>query len=64
MADQPMKSNVQVACDLCKLSGRVRPASYDAATVYGQWGFLCEEHFRSHGIGLGVGVGQKLKRSE
>lgn len=35
-------------------------ARYDARTKDGTWGFLCEECFDEHGIGLGTGLGQRL----
>lgn len=47
-------------CDIC-LSHKIETvASYDALTIYGPWGYLCDEHFQTHGIGLGTGRGQKL----
>ena len=42
-------------CDLCS-----KEAKYDGKTKFGQWGYMCEEHFKSYGIGLGLGKGQKL----
>ncbi len=50
------------ACDLCKLAGinPPHPAAYDAATRQGPWGYLCEQHFTDHGLGLGLGRGQRL----
>lgn len=42
-------------CDICGAE-----ALYDAKTVQGPWGYLCESHFRSMGVGLGLGKGQKL----
>jgi hypothetical protein len=48
-------------CDLCASQGVSKVAQYDAATKpHWRWGYLCEEHFKSHGIGLGTGLGQKL----
>jgi len=48
-------------CDLCKLEGvRPRIARYDGKTRSGQWAYMCEDHFRWYGIGLGEGRGQKL----
>ena len=43
-------------CQICKW----RDALYDAKTKSGRWGFLCEYCFQEHGIGLGLGKGQKL----
>lgn len=48
-------------CDLCSLFyGRKRVAKYDGKTRGGPWGYMCEECFQSHGVGLGTGRGQKL----
>jgi len=48
-------------CDICELEG-VPPqlARYDGRTRSGRWAYMCEHHFRSYGIGLGLGRGQKL----
>lgn len=52
-------------CDICTaLGGAVMDAAYDGKTMYGPWGFMCEEHFASHGIGVGLGKGQHLKLRE
>lgn len=63
-------STVQVSkfpdCDLCKSRHAlveyylVKPAGYDARTIIGSWAYLCEEHFKEFGIGLGLGKGQRL----
>ena len=42
-------------CDLCG-----QPALYDCRTIMGPWAYLCSEHFRKIGVGLGLGKGQKL----
>lgn len=59
-----MSESVEVSslpdCDLCQQFGTKTIANYDALTIYGPWGYLCNEHFQSHGIGLGTGRGQKL----
>lgn len=36
------------------------PAHYDGATIHGPWAYMCETHFESDGIGLGLGRGQRL----
>lgn len=48
-------------CDLCRLvdSGD-RDAAYDGKTQAGPWAYMCEEHFKVHGTGLGIGRGQRL----
>jgi hypothetical protein len=63
-----MKDHTEVAwtgdlpnCDLCSEAGTTTPAGYDAKTKRGPWGYLCEGHYKIHGIGLGLGKGQKLR---
>jgi hypothetical protein len=43
-------------CDICK----ERIGAYDGKTTYGPWAYMCEECFEEVGLGLGLGVGQKL----
>ena len=33
-------------CDVCKQSGRDKPAKYDGKTVLGPHAYLCEEHYQ------------------
>ena len=50
-------------CDLCKDSDIFTPpedAQYDGRTRSGIWAFMCPIHFLSHGVGLGLGKGQRL----
>ena len=53
-------------CDFCKLEvpTGVREVSniacYDGKTTSGPWAFMCREHFNTHGVGVGTGLGQKL----
>lgn len=47
-------------CDLCRLLGTHTLAVVDGNTLGGKWGYMCEGHFASNGIGLGEGVGQVL----
>lgn len=44
-------------CDLCRDG---TPAAYDAKTRGGPWAYLCESHMTTRGMGVGLGVGQKL----
>jgi hypothetical protein len=46
-------------CNVCKPFG-AQPAIADGKTNYGPWGYLCAEHFRKYGSGLGMGRGQIL----
>jgi hypothetical protein len=43
-------------CGICK----VRNAQYDGQTQQGPWAYMCEACFQIHGIGLGLGKGQRL----
>lgn len=62
-----MKGHSEVAvselppCDLCAAAGITRPAAYDAK-MKGRtaWANMCQPHFEVHGVGLGLGKGQKL----
>ena len=46
-------------CDFCDAE-----AKYDGKTTYGPWAYMCEKHFRTVGVGLGLGKGQKLNKEE
>jgi len=37
------------------------PATYDGKTKRGPWAYMCEECFADQGIGLGLGLGQRLE---
>lgn len=48
-------------CDFHKLNGEPgTPAAYDGETKRGPWAFMCSPCFREHGVGLGLGRGQRL----
>lgn len=51
-------------CDICVhvhgLGDFANPATHDGKTKQGPWANMCDYCFRSHGVGLGTGVGQKL----
>lgn len=51
-------------CDICKYVSRptnkIEPAAYDGKTKDGPWANMCDRHFKSHGVGLGTGKGQRL----
>ena len=42
-------------CDFCG-----DEAQYDGKTVLGPWANMCRVCFGKYGIGLGLGIGQKL----
>lgn len=45
----------EVYCDWC-----LTVAKYDGKTKMGPWGYMCNQHFKQYGIGLGLGKGQQL----
>ena len=46
----------------CDIPGCNEEAHYDAmARMGGRWAYLCEEHFKVWGYGLGLGKGQLLE---
>jgi len=42
-------------CNFCN-----KAAMYDGKTKSGSWAYMCEEHFKMRGVGLGIGRGQRL----
>jgi hypothetical protein len=60
---KPIKADheVEVAripeCQLCD-DGTL--ADYDGRTKSGRWGYMCEAHMKSDGVGTGLGRGQRL----
>lgn len=50
-------------CDMCKAEGVTEPADYDAKTVFGPHGYLCEPHFQSHGFKPLIGTKLVLRGS-
>ena len=49
-------------CDICKHEDNKPgvPASYDGKTLFGPWANMCQTHFELHGVGTGLGRGQRL----
>lgn len=47
-------------CDFCKNMGNKTKAAYDGKTIFGAWANMCEEHYKQYGVGLGLGIGQRL----
>ena len=48
-------------CDLCMILGRGEvPAEVDGKTWDGAWGFMCGPCHKVYGLGLGIGLGQRL----
>lgn len=48
-------------CDFCAQHGKQVEAQYDGATSLGPWAYMCETHFKTMGVGLGTGKGQRLR---
>lgn len=49
------------SCDLCGVAGKNVPASVDGRLRgRASWAYMCELHFETHGVGLGLGKGQRL----
>ena len=54
-------------CDICthveqRPESEVKKAAYDLRTNNGSWGYVCEEHRKTHAMhpDLGTGKGQRL----
>lgn len=50
-------------CDLHKMDTRspqLIEAVYDAKMLEGPWAYLCQSCYDLHGVGLGLGKGQRL----
>jgi len=47
-------------CDFCTEAGTTTQAAVDGKTNLGPWAYMCEMHYATHGIGLGLGRGQRL----
>lgn len=48
-------------CDIC--GGKCGSVLYDGKTRSGYWAVMCHSCFQYHGVGIGVGKGQKYKRN-
>ena len=55
MSDNEVELLDVISCDFCD-----KVARYDARMNMGSWAYMCEKHFDEHGIGLGLGKGQKI----
>jgi hypothetical protein len=65
--DYPRHEAVAVSvlpdCDICRhveLKMQPERALFDGRTHIGQWANMCHPHMTSHGVGLGLGRGQRL----
>jgi hypothetical protein len=65
--DYPAHEAVAVSalphCDICRfVESRIHPerALFDGRTHMGSWANMCYPHMTSHGVGLGMGRGQRL----
>jgi len=62
MGNKTVKMDKYPTCDV---PGCNEEAHYDAKTYMGgKWAYLCEEHFKVWGYGLGLGKGQLLELRE
>lgn len=43
-------------CDIC----HARACVYDGKTKHGPWAYMCEPCYTKNGMGLGLGLGQRL----
>lgn len=51
-------------CQVCDMDGRpATPATIDGRTRYGPWAYMCDDCHARHGVGLGLGHGQRLTAS-
>lgn len=48
------------SCYFCRMGGKKELAKYDGRTKSGESAYMCAQHFKEHGVGLGTGRGQKL----
>ena len=46
-------------CDLCDISLKDQEYFVDGRTTGGPWALMCPYHHKHHGVGLGLGKGQK-----
>lgn len=44
----------------CDISAEHGEAAVDGKTNFGPWAYMCEACFATHGVGLGLGKGQRL----
>lgn len=50
------------SCDICKIE--ITDEFVDGRTVHGGvWGIMCRGCYKTHGTGLGQGVGQRYMKS-
>lgn len=69
MTDQPHTSVVVASIPPCAIHQAHGahldvPAVYDAKTIWGPWAAMCEQCYLDYGIGLGLGLGQRLVLKE
>ena len=52
------------ACELCSVPLAKGATFIDGRTISGYWGLLCPSCHESHGVGLGMGKGQRYSGLE
>lgn len=53
-----------IKCDVCASRNIDKNAVVDGKTVMGAWSFMCKDHFRELGVGIGLGRGQVIIQSD
>jgi hypothetical protein len=49
-------------CDICRTKAINLTVVVDGATRMGPWALMCHDCFTRHGIGIGLGVGQRYQK--
>ncbi len=57
-------ANMSGECDMCRKKFKTDDVFIDGKTQGGPWADMCEDCFEQHGIGLGLGKGQKYQVSK
>ena len=57
-----LKESAPTECQICKVPGTVDFVFIDGRTLQGPWGYMCMKCHREHGVGLGLGKGQRYDR--
>lgn len=61
MSDHTSVSKPGALCDFCQQNGVTRKAVVDGKVSIGTfWANMCQGHFELYGLGLGLGIGQRI----
>lgn len=47
-------------CSFCMAKGIMQQARFEGRTEEGDWAYMCFKHYAQHGVGLGIGRGQRI----